>query len=154
MTITRKIHKAYGVRNRVSVDCSVETLSDDAIRTEQHHKEAVLPKNVIKKYAQMGVLQQVAHMDKQFGDVSEVLDLQEKLNLVNSITEKFNSLPAKIRKEFDHDPFKMAQAIEDVSQHERLAEIGILEKVVPEISYEESQAKLEASQASSDGSST
>lgn len=56
------------------------------------------------------------------------VDFMTAQNLVIDTRRAFDALPAKIRKEFNNDPYQLVRAIEDPNMKEKLQELGVLNK--------------------------
>lgn len=63
----------------------------------------------------------------QFGDVSEVVDLQTASNKLASLREAFMRFPADIRSEFDNDALAFAEFVADPNNVEEGRKLGIFE---------------------------
>jgi len=93
--------------------------------TEQSHKDSCDINKVMANYAKTGLVPVHADQVPQHGDFSCVVDYQDALNLVIAAQESFDSLPAVIRKEFDHDPGLFLSALDDPTARERLVNLGV-----------------------------
>lgn len=61
-----------------------------------------------------------------YGDATLPGDYSTALELVQSVTQEFYDLPAKVRAEFGHDPMNLINALGDPSQKERLINLRLL----------------------------
>lgn len=61
-----------------------------------------------------------------YGDATLPGDYSTALELVQSVTQEFYDLPAKVRAEFGHDPMNLINALGDPSQKERLIDLRLL----------------------------
>lgn len=61
-----------------------------------------------------------------YGDFSEIGTYFEAQNMVGEAMEHFMLLPAEIRQEFDNDPGKMIEFLEDPENAERAEELGLV----------------------------
>ena len=61
-----------------------------------------------------------------YGDATLPGDYSTALDLVQSVTQEFYELPAKIRAEFDHDPMKLVNALGSPDQRQRLIDLNLL----------------------------
>lgn len=61
-----------------------------------------------------------------YGDATLPGDYSTALELVQSVTQEFYDLPAKVRAEFGHDPINLVNALGDPSQKERLINLRLL----------------------------
>lgn len=61
-----------------------------------------------------------------YGDATLPGDYSTALELVQSVTQEFYDLPAKVRAEFGHDPMNLINALADPVQKERLIDLRLL----------------------------
>lgn len=61
----------------------------------------------------------------QFGDATLPGDYSTALELVSGVREEFYTLPAYVRAEFDHDPMKFIQRLNDPATLEYLQQQGL-----------------------------
>ena len=74
-----------------------------------------------------------------YGDATLPGDYSTALELVQSVTQEFYDLPAKIRAEFGHDPMNLVNALGDPNQKERLIDLKLLS---PELSTNPSNTSV------------
>lgn len=68
--------------------------------------------------------------EPQFGDFSDIPDLQTAQNKLIEANEMFMELPAKVRKRFDNDPTLFVEFVQDYENNkDEMVELGILPKV-------------------------
>lgn len=96
-------------------------------KVQQHKKKQCDINKIIAKYKKTGVLGDPSHKRKPiFADCTLYGDYHAMLNTVTNANRAFMSLPADLRKKFNHDP---AQAYDFVSKPENLKEacdLGLL----------------------------
>lgn len=68
---------------------------------------------IMATYEATGVISHVNRATPQYLDVTDVPDLAEAIRIVDEATTAFMTLPATARKEFDNDPVKFVQAVQD-----------------------------------------
>lgn len=98
---------------------------DDPGLTEQSHKDDCDLNNIIARYVRSGV--PITINEKEFVDLTQMVDYQTAFNTVKTAQDLFMSLSADIRKTFEHSPAKLLAAIQDPSKKDMLIELGILE---------------------------
>lgn len=81
--------------------------------------------NIINQFNTTGLVTHLAHGTPQYGDVSEVPDYQAALEVIMTAEEQFGALPANVRREFDNDPGKMLEFIQNPDNYERGVELGL-----------------------------
>ena len=119
-----KIHSAYDVPPSVGL-----VFDPDDDMTEQNHADECDINLIIERYSRTGVLGDPLAMPSvsaQFGDFSEVPSYQTAMNYLVSAQEAFDSLPAKIRKEFDNDPAKLLDFIGKEENYDEAVRLGLI----------------------------
>lgn len=114
----------YGKRIRVA------TVNKEPSLTQQAFKEDCDVNIILDRYMKTGELPKPRH--GWYGDVSEIPDLTQALEIVSSAQSMFDALPAKVRYEFHNDPRRLLDFISNPKNQERAIELGILEKKVQE----------------------
>lgn len=101
--------------------------------TKQSFADEVNINKIIARFDKNGM---VTHINKSpgfFGDVSELVDYQESLNIVMKAEELFSGMSAEIRARFGNDPGQMIEFLEDPKNLEEAKKLGmVLEKPVPD----------------------
>lgn len=95
--------------------------------TEQAHKEACDINNIIKTYDAGLIISRVQTMEARYGDISG-LDYKQALDLVIGAKTAFTELPAKIRKEFDNNPQKYLEFMDNPDNRDKAIELGLIRK--------------------------
>lgn len=113
---------AYGKRERVSYETTGESL------TQQHFKQELDIKNVIRKYDRTGLIQNVTKAVAQYGDFTHAVnEYSDALNLVINAQNNFLALPSEIREKFGNDPGQFLEAVQDPARKEEMQAMGLLE---------------------------
>ena len=81
--------------------------------------------NIINQFQTTGIVTHVASGIPQYADVSEVPDYQSALEIIMNAEEQFASLPSNVRREFDNDPGKLLEFIQNPDNYERGVELGL-----------------------------
>lgn len=98
----------------------------DQGKVDPQYKDTCNIDYVINSYVRN---QNVIHVpESEYRDLTKLPDYQEALNAVIQADELFGTLPAHVRKEFDHNPKKFVDALSDPSMNARLIELGIYNK--------------------------
>ena len=114
---------AYGKRERVSYETSGESL------TQQHFKQEVDIKNVIRKYDRTGLIQNVRKGQAMYGDfTASVNEYADALNLVIAAQENFAQLPSEIREAFGNDPGRYLEEVGNEEYNEKMYELGLKQR--------------------------
>lgn len=105
--------------------------SDDGITefgpslTKQCFRDESDINNILKRFERTGVLPEMIRQNPQYGDFTDVPSYQESLDIVMKAEEQFLSLDAKLRREFDNDPVKFLEFVNDPSNAKRMVELGL-----------------------------
>lgn len=98
--------------------------------TVQSEKDNCDVNLIVEKFEKTGILP-VMSQSPAYGDVSGAVDYQTAMNIVINAEKAFMSLDAKIRKEFDNNPGKFLDFIDDPQNADRLVEMGLREAPLP-----------------------
>ncbi len=120
---------AYGLKPRVQFDQTIPDPVTGEIQvsmTKQSFAEESEINNIMARYEKTGVIDHVKNHGG-YADMPAGLEYQDALQLTIEAQIAFDELPAKVRREFDNDPYKFLQFVEDPENIERMAELGLLE---------------------------
>lgn len=81
--------------------------------------------NILNQFNTTGIVTHVASGTPQYTDVSEIPDYQAALEIIMTAEEQFSALPSHVRREFDNDPGKMLEFIQNPDNYERGVELGL-----------------------------
>lgn len=81
--------------------------------------------NILNQFNTTGIVTHVASGTPQYTDVSEVPDYQAAMEIIMTAEEQFSALPSHVRREFDNDPGKMLEFIQNPNNYERGVELGL-----------------------------
>lgn len=93
--------------------------------TEQGPKDECDVNNIIRKYAMTGVIEHVAQLDAQYGDLTAT-SYKEMIDKVMSLKEKFLEFPSALRNRFGNDPAKLLDFLDDPRNKEEAMKLGII----------------------------
>lgn len=96
-------------------------------RAKQQFKEEVDINNILSRYERTGQLTHISASMPQYGDFSMVTDYQTAVQQVDEAREEFMSLPAKIRSEFDNDPHKLIEFLDNPENDQAAIDLGLKE---------------------------
>lgn len=118
---------------------------NEAIRTEQHHKEDCDVNNIVRRHLKTGQLPWFAKQgNPQFGDFSEVGSYHEAMNTLLDARDQFETLPAQLRKRFGNDPGEFLEFVHNPENAEEMVKLGLATKKQDNASEEPPSAKIEA----------
>lgn len=113
--------------NSAVIDCS-----NDPVITEQSHKEEVDINNIVKRHG-MDLIAQVAAMQSPLFTFDELPhnDFQEAMNIIAKAQNSFDSMPSALRKQFDNNPGKFLDFVQNPDNADKLVEMGLAQRVNP-----------------------
>lgn len=103
------------------LDCS-----GDISLVQQHAKDECDINKIVEKHQRTGVLP-VNQQQPVYGDFSSPVEFQEAMNIVNTAKAAFESLDAKVRKQFDNNPAEFLAFVDDPANAEELVKMGLRE---------------------------
>lgn len=106
------------------VDCSKDAKHPKGL-TEQAHTESCDINVILARLAPGALAYQASLNPGRYDDVSSI-DFQDSMNKVALVKNMFESLPAVVRAEFEHNPVKFLDYVQDDKNHEALAKRGLL----------------------------
>ncbi len=130
-----EIRTAYKIYSRVQLDQHTPDPITGEIQvsmTKQSFAQESEINNIMAKYEKTGVIDHVKN-NAFYADMPAGLEYQMALQMTIDAEVAFNSLPANVRREFDNDPFKFLEFVEDPDNVERMAELGLITPPEPEI---------------------
>jgi len=115
--------------NRVATDVE----NDEPTKTQQQFKDEVDLNVMMKRMGVTGKDMPAAPQDPRFyGDFTSTFDFRDSLDKTREAADRFNALPAEIRRKFDNNPLYLHDWIMDTTNHEQAVELGLLKKRTPE----------------------
>lgn len=109
------------IRNKVGLDCS----GDDLI-TEQSHAAEVNINAIVKKHGIDLIAKTNALLSPtfRFDDVTGN-DFTEAMNILSKAQNTFDSMPSQIRKEFDNNPAKFLDFVQNPDNADKMVDMGL-----------------------------
>ncbi|AYP28786.1 MAG: minor capsid protein [Microviridae sp.] len=99
--------------------------------TQQHFALDCDLNNMVKRFGIKGV--PVMPIDpSSYGDFSGAPDLREALEIIRDARERFEALPALVRRRFDNNPAELYAFLQDETNVEEAVTLGLLTKRPPE----------------------
>lgn len=111
------------------IDCS-----DDIILVEQSHVKEVDINAIIKRHG-IDLITKTANLNTaeyRFDDVTGN-DFQEALFKIKKAESTFQSLPSELRNQFENNPAKFLDFVQNPENADQMVEMGIASKIEPEI---------------------
>jgi hypothetical protein len=116
-----KMQKAYMAKK----DRARPTIETGKGITEQSHKNETDINFILRDYRRTGFMKHAKEHQGRYDDVS-VDSFQEAMFTVTTAQNMFNELPGLVRKEFDHDPGKFLEFVQNPENKEKMEKMGIL----------------------------
>lgn len=98
----------------------------DETRTQQHQAKECDINYIVQQFGVTGMLPQSINTPT-YQDFESVFDYQTALNAIIQADEAFASLPAELRKEFEHSPAKFLDFLDNNPDPQKLVDLGIAE---------------------------
>lgn len=95
-------------------------------RTKQTFAKEANINNIMAKYVKTGLFTHYAKHEPKYADTTGV-DFQSALMVVTEVNQMFEDLPAELRKQFDQDPAKFLDWIQDPANAEEAERLGFRE---------------------------
>ncbi|AXL14645.1 internal scaffolding protein [Microviridae sp.] len=106
--------------------------------THQSMKDECDINNIMKKWEKTGILEHKNNFQGQYGDFTQVpSDYHESMNQVLAANEMFETLPAKIRKQFGNDPGQFLDFATDPENNQKMIDMGLKGQVIEVIERDE-----------------
>ena len=112
------------------VACSFETTGESM--TQEHFREETEILNIIRRHDRNGVIDHINKGTAIYGDFSEITDYRDMIHKLREADSAFAQVPSDIRKRFENEPAKFFNFVTDSSNHDALAEMGLVMKKEPE----------------------
>lgn len=80
---------------------------------------------IIAGYEKSGMIQHLNEREPFYGDVSDMVDYQHCLNVVNEANDLFMNMDARIRERFANDPARMVAFLNDPKNIQEAISLGM-----------------------------
>lgn len=108
----------------------VQTKLDPGSKVEKHHRDNCNINNIMRKYHATGQLPQFSNR-AIYGDFTSATDFHDAQNRIIQAKENFLMLPSEIRGQFENDPGRMIDFLQDPENRAEAVEMGLLEALPP-----------------------
>lgn len=119
-----KFRKAYDKHKRYSFKTTGESL------TQQSYANDAKIQNIIKRYDSRGYFDSINRNPGQYGDFTQVTDLSQAMEKIQSAKDNFMTVPATIREQFQNNPQTFYEFASNPDNFDRLVDMGIATKRV------------------------
>lgn len=124
-----KWRKQYSDDDREAARSRSVVWNEEPSRTMQSFKDDADLNVIVKRF---GVDKEPVPPEvfdpRYYGDTSEAPDLRTALERVRAATQRFNELPARLRRRFDNDPAKLWEFVNDAENLEEAVALGVLQR--------------------------
>jgi len=100
--------------------------------TEQHHGETVKIHNILRQYQNTGFVSHTSKHEPMYADMVDAPNFYEAQCILAQTSSMFQEVPAKLRKQFDNDPGKYLEFIQNPENKAEMEELGIDSSHIPE----------------------
>ncbi len=97
--------------------------------TVQADSEKADINKILKRYAEIGIMENLELTEASFPDVTEIGDFQDVMQTARIAEMEFMKLPSKVREIFNHDVATWLDTAHDEEKRASLIEKGIIEPV-------------------------
>lgn len=109
---------------------TVHPHSDEQL-TEQSHADSCDIHNIMRKYEKTGLINHLNLHSGTYGDYTGAPDFHSAMNLISNASSMFESVPSKIRAQFDNDPGKFLAFMQDEKNRDAIIKMGFDDKHLP-----------------------
>lgn len=93
--------------------------------TEQAHKKACDTNNIVRRYLKTGMVDHLNPRTPIDGMMDPGMDFKTAMDIVARGNSAFESQPAALRAQFDHDPKKFVEFCTNPDNADKLVEMGL-----------------------------
>ena len=98
----------------------VQTVNDGESLTVQSEARQADIRQIIRRYAEVGILDHLKEVELRYADVSEFTDLGDALRQAKEAEKQFLQLPSKVRELFHHDVAEWLDTAHDQDKQDAL----------------------------------
>lgn len=100
--------------------------------TVQAFKDECDINKILEGYLKTGMIEHANTVQGRYGDFTSAPDYQAACQAIIDANDMFNTLPAKIRKQFDNDPAEFLEFAQNPSNEAEMRSMGLLADTYPE----------------------
>lgn len=93
--------------------------------TQQQFRDECDINNIVNYHHDNGFFPRINPLPGQFSDLGDGLDFKAHHDYMAEALSAFNSLPAKLRDRFEHDPAKLLDFVSDPKNQDEAIELGL-----------------------------
>lgn len=99
--------------------------------TEQCHMDECKVQNILKKYRETGRLEHTAKYEGTYMDFANAPDYTEAQIIIANAKSMFETVPASIRSQFDNNPMKYVEFMQDENKRDEIEAMGLSTSHLP-----------------------
>lgn len=123
------IRHQYDDEHDAALRDATDIVNNEPSLTKQEFTDNADINIVMKRFGiDDGALLPQAADPRYYGDFTDATDLRESLDRTTNALERFNQLPAEIRRRFDHSPVELHRFIMDPANAEEAITLGLLHR--------------------------
>lgn len=107
--------------------------------TKQSFRDEANINNIMARYEQTGIVDNITTATPHYGDFSDVTSYQDALNKINAAQALFDALPAQVRQKFENDPTLFLEFAQNPENYETMVAMGLAAPKTPETASEAPQ---------------
>jgi phage internal scaffolding protein len=111
--------------------------------TEQAHKDDCDIRKIMAKAQATGMVSHTNAMAAKYGDLSSAPDFQDAQNIIAEANSQFETIPSKVREEFNNDPMEWLEFIHNEDNREEMIKMGFSDDHLPPLEQEEPVVRVE-----------
>lgn len=100
--------------------------------TEMSHAKSCDIHNIMKKYEKTGVLDHVSQYEGSYMDYGSIPDFHQAHKMIAEANSMFETVPARIRADFDNDPTKFVDFMQNPDNREQIEAYGLSASHLPQ----------------------
>lgn len=110
-----------------TIDVQQLTLDENGENVSRTQQQFADECNINKIMERHGRGEDISHLRRQgqYRDLTTAPTYQQAMDILNNANTAFDSLPARLRKEFDNDPQKFLEFVHDEKSYERGVALGL-----------------------------
>lgn len=136
-------------RGKPRVQTSFEGHESMTVQSDAHMADIT---EILRKYKQVGIVENLNMAEMQFRDVSEFTDLKDAIDQSRLADVEFMKLPSKVREIFDHDVAVWLDTAHDKDKRDALVAGGFIKDPDLDAGKARPQARERRAQAGSEES--
>lgn len=82
--------------------------------------------NILAKVQKTGMIEHLAQGEPFYGDVTEMVDYQSAMNLINKANDLFMKMSPDIREKFENNPEKMITFLNNEANYDEAVKLGMV----------------------------